>query len=390
MPDNKKISELLDDPSPTLTDYIAITSGGKTYKVNLAKILALSLNSGSGGTGGTGNMLDQFTINVPGDPFKANNHTVNIGDNISGLLKLLLSPTISASISAGTSNTNVALKTGLTIGLTATETPGTYPIATRLWSVVSGPTPLTIGTPDQKTATLSGFTTTSAGTYIIKYHTVDTNGLIVDDTVSELVVYNPPAIAVTPVILQLPATSGSLAASTTITAGSYPIQSTVYSLVTGPAGIITASGTFTGFNTAGSYTCNILVTDVNGHTASTNITVTVTAAAIVPIPVYYGTTTSNNVLTQTQIEAAAFIAENPGAVIYVLPFPGATANPSYHWFAEKLTEPIKTNGADVSDPNNTFGIGSPTDTFGPPVTVGPYRFYITTYATALNPTNIKI
>ena len=281
MATNKKISELQENTAISLSDFLPIVSPGSTLtqKVNVARILALG-GGGAGSSGGSGAMLDAFTINLPGNPLRANGHIVNIGDSVSSLLKLILSPAIAAVISAG-SNQTVALSSSLTIALTATETSGSNLIVTRLWSIISGPAGLTINNPGQQNTTLTGFNSGSAGTYQLKYHTVDSEGTVVDSLVTELVIYNAPGISVSAANIQLPTASGNLAASINITPGSYAIQSTVYSLIQGQLATsgVSANGLFSGFLASGAYVCNVLVTDVNGHTASANIPVNVAAPA---------------------------------------------------------------------------------------------------------------
>jgi hypothetical protein len=91
MADNKKISDLPEDTSVTLADYIPIVTPGSnlTKKASLARVIALAGSGGSGGgTGTSAVFLDNFVVNLPNNQTGIpNGTTVNAGDPIAPFIE---------------------------------------------------------------------------------------------------------------------------------------------------------------------------------------------------------------------------------------------------------------------------------------------------------------
>ena len=89
MPENKKISDLVDDTGVSLSDYIPIVTTGvsQTRKATLARVLALA--EGSGGSGiSEAVFLDGFEVDLAtNDTGIPNGTQVNAGDSISSFLQ---------------------------------------------------------------------------------------------------------------------------------------------------------------------------------------------------------------------------------------------------------------------------------------------------------------
>ena len=99
------------------------------------------------------------------------------------------------------------------------------------------------------------------------------------------------------------------------------------------------------------------------------------------VNVYFGTVDTRDILTEPEIIASDSIKIDRGTeyeIDFVYP-----ENPKFYWFAEPITEPIKTFWRDKLLPLNGGNIGTDQDLFDEPIIVGVYRFYISVYKTQI-------
>lgn len=104
---------------------------------------------------------------------------------------------------------------------------------------------------------------------------------------------------------------------------------------------------------------------------------------------YYGYGISGSTLTTEQIEAGIPFKYHTGDDVTV---PFTIGNFSKVWFAIISTEPIKTSYIEMSNPDNSGSIGSPTDFMSYPTLVSgirSYNLYISNYATSTNALTFK-
>jgi hypothetical protein len=95
---------------------------------------------------------------------------------------------------------------------------------------------------------------------------------------------------------------------------------------------------------------------------------------------YWGWKTTDDILTESEIEASIYTSAFTNNGIVTADY-RTNNSPRYLWVAIPLTQPARTDWY-VSDLNNgQFGTGELFDTG---VTVGNYRFYITSYPTQQN------
>lgn len=106
--------------------------------------------------------------------------------------------------------------------------------------------------------------------------------------------------------------------------------------------------------------------------------------------VYYGWKDDNTVLTESEILATiTTVGYTEGASSYIIPWQTETEI-KFLWWAELLTEPLKTKWQDTVNTPNNGNIGTEDDLFGAAVTVDSLRFYQSVYATtAAYPLQIK-
>lgn len=108
--------------------------------------------------------------------------------------------------------------------------------------------------------------------------------------------------------------------------------------------------------------------------------------------IYYGFLDSYaDPLTKDEIESS-FAGTTPGTGGDVVIDFTSVGDPQFIWFAERLTEPVKTAWEDTVNAFNHGSIGSPTDLFAAPVEVETtYRFYVSNYKTvAPNPLKLEV
>jgi hypothetical protein len=89
MPENKKISDLVDDTNVTLSDYVPVVTSGsnQTKKATVARILSLGGGSGGGGIADAVFQSD-FEVNLPAnDTGVPNGTTIAAGESISSFLQ---------------------------------------------------------------------------------------------------------------------------------------------------------------------------------------------------------------------------------------------------------------------------------------------------------------
>lgn len=106
MADNKKISDLPDDTSVSLSDYVPIVTPGssQTKKATLAHVMALAI----GGSGGSGSstppvFLDNFVVNLPNNQTGiANGTIVNAGDPIAPFIEAAFNKASATTVAVNT------------------------------------------------------------------------------------------------------------------------------------------------------------------------------------------------------------------------------------------------------------------------------------------------
>jgi hypothetical protein len=165
---NQKISDLPDDTTVTLADYVPIVTPGSTQtkKASLARVIALAgSGSGSGIGGGSPTFLDSFVVNLPDNQSGIpNGTTVNAGDSIATFLESAFrkaSPAVynypSASLSGSPAPAAVEVGTALSIAFSIGFTQNDAGAQTSLVLNKNGsPLTATSGTyTDSITATLS-------------------------------------------------------------------------------------------------------------------------------------------------------------------------------------------------------------------------------------------
>lgn len=106
--------------------------------------------------------------------------------------------------------------------------------------------------------------------------------------------------------------------------------------------------------------------------------------------VYYGWKDDNTELTEEEIlDTVTTVSYTEGAADYTIPWQTNTGI-KFLWWAELLTEPLKTKWQDTVNTPNNGNIGTEDDLFGAAVEVGTLRFYQSVYATTASyPIQIK-
>lgn len=192
---------------------------------------------------------------------------------------------------------------------------------------------------------------------------------------AEALVVSPSVNAGPDTSIRLPVSSKQFTG--TVTQGTYPIASTVWTQVSGPnTATLTNATTLTMTASGlieGSYVFKLTATDNRGNTGNDNVSLTVNAAY--PIA-YYGSKNDGAVLSQSQIEAGSTTTFVSGGSV-LIPYDNITVQ--YMWFAIPSSQPVKDYYEDTASPLNQGPIGSPSDFYGAPTTVGPYDFYISNY-----------
>ena len=107
--------------------------------------------------------------------------------------------------------------------------------------------------------------------------------------------------------------------------------------------------------------------------------------------IYYGWKDDNTELTEEEIlDTVTTVSYTEGAADYTIPWQTNTGI-KFLWWAELLTEPLKTKWQDTVVVANNGNIGTEDDLFGAAVEVGTLRFYQSVYATTASyPIQIKV
>ena len=107
-----------------------------------------------------------------------------------------------------------------------------------------------------------------------------------------------------------------------------------------------------------------------------------------PLTAYFGFLDTKTVLSKSAIESSNSTNYGEGSA-YTLHLE-VNQTLKYVWFAELLTEPVKTDWQDTLNAFNKGLIGTSDDLFGATQTVDIYRYYITNYKTIFsNPIQLK-
>ena len=104
---------------------------------------------------------------------------------------------------------------------------------------------------------------------------------------------------------------------------------------------------------------------------------------------YYGYKEAGDILTTEEIEAGFKFNFYKGSNVTV---PFSPTDFSRVWFAISATEPVKTSYVEVSNPDNSGNIGTPTDFMDAPTFVSgvrDYNFYISNYLTSTSAITFK-
>ncbi len=245
----------------------------------------------SGNSGSTINSPFAASTTITGLTAGTYTFKLTVTDNAGGTASSNVTITVTAAanilpvVNAGV-NQNITLPVSTaTLNGSATDADGW--INTYTWSFVSGNSGSTINSPFAASTTITGLT---AGTYTFKLTVTDNAG---GSASSNVTVTVTSAANILPVVnagvnqnITLPVSTATLNGSATDADGW--ISAYTWSFVSGNSGSTinspsAASTTITGL-TAGSYTFKLTVTDNAGGTASSNVTITVTAAAnILPV-----------------------------------------------------------------------------------------------------------
>jgi hypothetical protein len=194
-------------------------------------------------------------------------------------------------VSAGAPQTIQLPVSGLTLTGSAAGIAGAT-ISTVAWTEVSGPVTASLSASGNVTTGVSGMTT--VGNYVFQLKATDNNGLSAVSTVTITVTAAnvPPTVnAGVGQAIQLPVSSVTLS-GTAAGNGGATISGTAWTEVSGPAtATIAAAPSLTtsvsGMTTAGSYVFQLKATDNHGLTATSTVTITVSAANVPPT-VYAG------------------------------------------------------------------------------------------------------
>jgi hypothetical protein len=159
-------------------------------------------------------------------------------------------------------------------------------IASTVWTQQSGPNTASISGGNSLTPTVSGL---AAGTYVFTLTVTDNNGLTTADNVNVIVKtanVAPTVNAGANQTIQLPTSTVTLSGSASGNGGA-TISSTQWTQVSGPAtaniaGASTLVLTVTALTTPGTYVFQLAATDNNGLTASSTVSVIVSAANVAP------------------------------------------------------------------------------------------------------------
>jgi hypothetical protein len=181
-----------------------------------------------------------------------------------------------------------------TATLTATAADGDGTIDSTLWTFISGPKIPTIASPNTLSTSVTGMSTT--GDYIFEFSATDNLGAISTDPVTitrAVAVINPIANAGPSKTITLPTTTVTVGG--TDTAGSFPIATRQWTIITKPTGA--ADPTFTaatsattdvnGLNFVGTYTFRKTVSDnqTPAHTSIDDVDVIVNPNPVNLLPV---------------------------------------------------------------------------------------------------------
>ena len=226
-------------PSSASTTITGLTTAG-------ARVFRLTVTDNNGATG-----TSDVTITVNQAP------TANAGTN-----QTINPPTTTASLTGS-----------------GTDADGT--IVSYAWTQLSGTT-ATITSPSSASTTITGLTT--AGARVFRLTVTDNNGATGTSDVTITVNQAPTANAGTNQTINPPTTTASLTGSGTDADGT--IVSYAWTQLSGTAATITspssASTTITGLTTAGARVFRLTVTDNNGATGTSDVTITVSPANQVP------------------------------------------------------------------------------------------------------------
>lgn len=187
-------------------------------------------------------------------------------------------PTVSAGVDQIDS-----LPTDITLNGTATDADGT--IKSLGWTQISGPNASTIRTPTQAKTTVTNLV---EGVYLFKFTGIDNSNASVSDTVQITMIRQtahpqptPPTASAGPnleAFICIFCGPASITVTGTPTAGTYPIDSVIWSKVSGPTATITSPNsnttTITGLK-SGTYVFKFRVVDEKGLSAEATMRVLV-------------------------------------------------------------------------------------------------------------------
>lgn len=135
---------------------------------------------------------------------------------------------------------------------------------------------------------------------------------------------------------------------------------------------------------AGEYVLELSATDFFGNTKSDTVNLD-----IIPeeLKVYFGFANNRVILNEDEIlKSTNFIIVNKGSD-YDIHWPDSKE--VYYWFAESISEPVKTKWEDIAQPINKGNIGTDNDLFPDPIEIGSFRYYITVYKTQMGNSIIR-
>jgi hypothetical protein len=226
--------------------------------------------------------------------------------------------------------------------VTAVPHQGTNGI-TISWSQISGPTSgVTITNGTTATATFNGLDTGGTANYVFRCSVTDGSTTVHSDVTLHVVVDAAVITNTGEQTIQLPANTGTL--TKTVTQGSYPIVSQVWSFASGPvtAAVNASSGAVTGMTTAGDYVFLLTVTDSKGNPYTATETMHQTAAAVIFYFDFFNSDpTYGDTADVTAINFTQSVALSASGATWIIA--NAFAG-NGKWFGGKIvaTEPTKT------------------------------------------------
>ncbi|MEI9945790.1 MAG: carbohydrate-binding protein [Chitinophagaceae bacterium] len=207
-----------------------------------------------------------------------------------------------------------------------------------IWSQVSGPNTAVMDLPGAPVAKVSGLVT---GNYVFKLKTID-NGWFSDSTTVQVAVNTtasqpPTANAGTTQTITLPVSQVTLAGNGTANNGGSIINHTWTKFSGGAAAITDPSNyntTVTGL-AAGTYVFRLTVTQNDNQTITSDVTITVNPAVVIPPPTVNAGTTQTITLPASQVTlAGSGTANNGGSII------------------ERTWSKFSGGAANIADPSN--------------------------------------